>query len=209
MVNIVVFASGRGSNFRTLYQASVEGIFKARIAGLISNRAQAGAVAFAHQNNIPVAIVKPADFSSETAFGEQLIRQLQEFKADYILLAGYLKKIPDNVVLKYPLRILNIHPALLPAFGGKGMYGMRVHEAVFEAGVKVSGVTIHFVDTEYDRGPIFLQKCVDISQCNSPQEIADTVLKIEHQIYPIAVKMLLENEVEVIGRRVILREKKT
>ena len=112
--------------------------------------------------------------------------------------------IPENVVDQYENRMLNIHPALLPAFGGKGMYGMRVHEAVFDSGAQFSGVTVHFVTKEYDAGPILLQKTVDTRHCQSPQEIAEKVLAIEHKTYSEAVKILLEKNIQFTGKRVFL-----
>ncbi|MFQ5583647.1 MAG: phosphoribosylglycinamide formyltransferase, partial [Calditrichia bacterium] len=131
---------------------------------------------------------------------------LAEYNVNYIILAGYVKKIPDNLIDQYQNRIVNIHPALLPAFGGKGMYGMHVHRAVFESGAQYSGVTVHLVNNEYDAGPILLQKVVDIHDCQSPEEIASRVLAVEHRVFPDALKILLEKNIEIRGKRVIVND---
>ncbi len=135
-------------------------------------------------------------------FGNAIWDALNKYRVELVILAGYLKKIPENVVSAFNNRIVNIHPSLLPAFGGKGMYGRRVHQAVFASGTKISGVTVHLVNNEYDAGPIVLQKAVEIEDCHSPEEIADKVLAYEHKIFPKAIKLLVENEPEVIGNRV-------
>lgn len=206
MIQIAVLASGRGSNFRAILEKIQEGFLACQMAALISDNSNAGALEFAEQNHIPTYVVEPREFSTPDSFGKQLIGILTERKVEYILLAGYLKKIPDNVVDHFENRIVNIHPALLPAFGGKGMYGIHVHEAVFDSGAQVSGVTVHFVNKEYDAGPILLQKSVDIRRCRSAGEIAEKVLTMEHQIYAQAVKILLEKEIRVKGKRVIFND---
>ncbi|HEX2981902.1 MAG TPA: formyltransferase family protein, partial [Ignavibacteriales bacterium] len=129
---------------------------------------------------------------------------LQKLNIDLITLAGYLKKIPDEICSLYTNRMINIHPALLPAFGGKGMYGMNVHKAVFDSSAKVSGATVHFVNEVYDSGAIIMQKCVDISGVTSPEEIAEKVLKVEHEIFPAAILKLADNKVKIKNNRVYL-----
>lgn len=204
MTKIAVFASGRGSNFQVVYQRTKDGYLPAEIALLICDNPQAGASAFAAAHDIPCAVIRPKDFPTPEMFGEELLEALSAQQIEFIVLAGYLKKIPGNVVQRYANRIVNIHPALLPAFGGKGMYGMRVHEAVFRSGAKISGLTVHLVNDEYDTGPIVLQKAVAIDDCNSPEEIARKVLEYEHQALPEAIKLLLETSYAVEGNRVIL-----
>jgi phosphoribosylglycinamide formyltransferase-1 len=119
-----------------------------------------------------------------------------------VALAGYLKKIPSDIVRRYHHRMVNIHPALLPSFGGKGMYGRRVHEAVLESGVRWTGVTVHLVDEEYDTGPIILQEPVPVYPGDSVEELAARVLEIEHQLYPRALNLVAETRVRVEGRKV-------
>jgi phosphoribosylglycinamide formyltransferase-1 len=208
VTKIAVFASGRGSNFQTIYKKIKEGFIPAQIVLLITDNDKAGAITFAFEHNIPFSVVKPKDFYTSEIFGVELLRLLELYEAEFIILAGYLKKIPSNVIDRYQNRIVNIHPALLPSFGGKGMYGHRVHEAVFNSGVKLSGVTVHLVNNEYDAGPIVLQRAVNIEACNLPEEIAAEVLKEEHKAFPEALKRLLENEVIVEGQRVIIRKPK-
>ncbi len=206
VTKIAVFASGRGSNFREIYKNTRSGFIPAEISLLVSDNPRAGIIPFAEEHSIPVSIIQPKLFSSTQSFGTAILDVLTAEQIEYIVLAGYLKKIPENVVSAFNNRIINIHPALLPAFGGKGMYGKHVHQAVFEAGVKVSGITIHLVNEEYDSGPILLQRATDISHCETPEEIASTVLKLEHKALPEAVKLLLENDPEIDGNRVIIRK---
>jgi phosphoribosylglycinamide formyltransferase-1 len=206
VTKIAVFASGKGSNFRAIFNKIQEGYLSCQIDVLISDDAKAGALVFAEQNGIHTNIVKPKEFQTPETFGERLLAILTEHQINYILLAGYLKKIPDNVIDQFENRILNIHPALLPAFGGKGMYGSHVHQTVYDSGAQVSGVTVHFVNKVYDEGPILLQKAVDIRECHSPESIAEKVLAMEHQVYSQAVKILLEKDIKIQGKRVIIND---
>ncbi len=209
MTNIAVFASGRGSNFMNLYQAVQEGTLPASIALVVSNNPGAPVVQTARQWNIPVRVLSPTKYSDPHQYEQELLLTLQEFAIDWIALAGYMKKIPESIIHRYPNRIVNIHPALLPAFGGKGMYGMHVHRAVFESGAQVSGVTIHFVNEEYDAGAIIYQEPVVIRECRSPDAIAQKVLSVEHRVYPYVLKKLLTEPFEVIGKRVYFKQKET
>lgn len=202
MKNIAVFASGRGSNFKHIYQNIRQGKIPATVKCLITDNRKAGALDFARENSIPAFTIFPKDFNSSEKFGQAILEVLIRFSIDWIVLAGYLKKIPDNVVTAYDNRILNIHPALLPAFGGKGMYGSHVHQAVFDSGAKVSGVSVHLVNTEYDAGPIVMQQAVEIDDCRKPEEIAAKVLKVEHILYSEAIRKVLTKQFEVRGNRV-------
>jgi phosphoribosylglycinamide formyltransferase-1 len=200
---IAVFASGRGSNFIKIFENIQNGYITAKIACVISNKPEAGALAFAEKEKIKTFLINPKDFTTPELFGEELLQVLNQQKVEWIVLAGYLKKIPENVVQQYSNRIVNIHPALLPAFGGKGMYGMHVHEAVFNSGSKVSGVTVHLVNDVYDSGPIVLQKAVDIEHCRNPEEIAKTVLAVEHQVYSEALRKLIDESFRIEHNQVI------
>ncbi|HFE63930.1 MAG TPA: phosphoribosylglycinamide formyltransferase [Caldithrix sp.] len=202
MKNIAVFASGRGSNFKHIYQNIQQGKIPAIIKCLITDNHKAGALDFARENAIPTFTISPQEFNSSHKFGQAIMEVLSRFSIDWIVLAGYLKKIPNNVVAVYSNRILNIHPALLPAFGGKGMYGSRVHQAVFASGAKISGVTVHLVNTEYDAGPIVTQRAMEIDDCRTPEEIAAKVLKVEHVLYSEAILKVLTKKFEVRGNRV-------
>ena len=203
LTKLAVFASGRGSNFQTVHNKIQAGFIPAEINLLITDNDKAGAIQFADENNIAVEIIKPKEFPSPESFGEAILKPLNRYGINMIVLAGYLKKIPENVVEIFNNRILNIHPALLPAFGGKGMYGIRVHQAVYDSGAKISGATVHLVNNEYDSGPIVLQQAVEIDDCYSPEAIAGKVLACEHQIFPEAIKRLVEQEYRIEGNRVI------
>lgn len=200
-MNIAVFASGRGSNFQALLHAIDAGFLPARIVVLISNKADAGAMEIARVQNIPAHHLSQKMFSSEEAMADTMLGVLEKNDVDFIALAGYLKKIPAPVIRQYRNRIVNIHPALLPSFGGEGMYGHRVHESVLASGEKISGATVHVVDEEYDRGPIVLQQTVVIAPDETPETLAAKVLKVEHEIFPLALKAFAEGRVKVEGRK--------
>jgi len=201
-MNIAVFASGRGSNFQAILDAINAGFLPARITVLISNNSDAGAFKIAHKYNIPTQHFSQKMFFSEETLADAMLEVLEKYHTEFIVLAGYLKKIPVQVIRQYRNRIINIHPALLPSFGGLGMYGHYVHEAVIASGEKVSGATIHLVDEEYDRGPIVLQKSLRVAPDDTPDSLAAKVLKIEHEILPLALKAFAEGRVKIEGRKV-------
>jgi formyltetrahydrofolate-dependent phosphoribosylglycinamide formyltransferase len=205
MLNVAIFASGRGSNFLRIQECISEGKIQAKICCLITDNAEAGAIEYAKKFGMEVYVVHPKNYKKSEFFGHKLLEILDILKIDWIILAGYLKKIPENVVIKFANRILNIHPALLPAFGGKGMYGMHVHRAVLDSGAKISGVTVHLVNNEYDKGPVVMQRAVDIENCETAQEIASAVLKVEHQLYSEAVQRLFSLSFTVVGNRVVFK----
>jgi phosphoribosylglycinamide formyltransferase-1 len=204
-MNIAVFASGRGSNFLAILNAIQSGALSARVALLLSNNANAGALETARERNIPALHVSEKQFQSTEYFSAAVLDVLHKNNVDFIALAGYLKKIPPVVVRQYRNRILNVHPALLPKFGGPGMYGHHVHEAVIAAREPISGATVHLVDEEFDRGPIVLQKSVAVSPSDSPETLAQKVLAIEHEIYPIALTAFAEKRVQIEGNTVWLK----
>jgi phosphoribosylglycinamide formyltransferase-1 len=201
-MNIAIFASGRGSNFQAILSAIDVGFLPARITVLISNRSDARALDIARARKIQTSHLSQKMFPSEEALAEAILNVLSQQRAELLVLAGYLKKIPLQVVRRYRNRIVNIHPALLPLFGGAGLYGHFVHEAVIASGMKVSGATVHLVDEEYDRGPIVMQKTVEITQEDTPDLLAAKVLKIEHEIFPLALKAFAEGKIKIEGRKV-------
>ncbi len=205
MLKIAVFVSGRGSNFQAVLNEINSRGLNAEIKYLISDKLNCGAIEIAKENGIKVFSVSEIIKENFIDYTE-LIKNFTESKIELIVLAGFLKKIPDQLIEKFENRIINIHPALLPSFGGKGMYGMNVHKAVFETSAKVSGATIHFVDKVYDNGKIIYQKCVDISEVNSPEEIAEKILKIEHEILPFVIKKFSENKISFEKNRVIIQQ---
>jgi formyltetrahydrofolate-dependent phosphoribosylglycinamide formyltransferase len=199
-MNIGVFASGRGSNFQAILNAIQGGALPARVTLVLSNKSDAGACEIARALTIPVVHLSQTQFPDEASFAAAMLGALRKHEVQVIALAGYLKKIPAVVVDAYRNRILNIHPALLPSFGGPGMYGHHVHEAVIASGAKLTGATVHLVDEEFDRGPIIFQKAVAVEEGDTPETLAARVLKIEHEIYPLVLKAFAENKVMINGR---------
>lgn len=181
---LAVLASGRGSNLQAIID-HFDGLGRlATVVLVASNRADAPALARAASASIETARFNAADDGSE------LLALLRRFRVDLVILAGYLKRIPPQVIDAFRGRILNVHPALLPAFGGEGMYGGRVHEAVLAAGAEKTGVTVHLVDNDYDRGPIVSQWIVPVLAGDSADSLAARVLEVEHIVYPRAVEMV-------------------
>lgn len=202
---IAVFASGRGSNFNAILSKIKEGYIPASVGLCISNNPNAGVLNIAESNGIPAKVFLPKSYTDSQSYNDSILDELIKEEIDYIVLAGYLKMIGRQIVDRFNNKIINVHPALLPAFGGKGMYGHYVHEAVFNRGVKLSGATVHLVNNEYDAGPIVLQKSVSIEQAQNPEEIAEKVLKIEHEIFPKAVELLVGDRITVDKLRVQIK----
>lgn len=179
-MRVAVLASGGGTNLQALLD-TCRGDARARVVLVASNRPTAGALQRARMAGVPTVVLEdPAD-------GAALIRLLEEHRIDLVVLAGYLKLVPEDAVRAFEGRMINIHPALLPSFGGKGMYGRRVHEAVLASGATVSGPTVHLVSAEYDRGPIVAQWPVPVAHDDTPETLAARVLDIEHQLLPAVV----------------------
>jgi phosphoribosylglycinamide formyltransferase-1 len=204
-LKIAVLASGRGSNLAALISAIERGELHAQIVLVVSNKADAGALEIARSSGIPALHLSSETFPSLSAFEQALLSSLQLRPPDVIALAGYLKKIGGAIIHAYKNRIVNIHPALLPAFGGKGMYGLKVHQAVLEYGCKVTGVTVHLVDDEYDTGPPILQRCVPVLPDDTPETLAARVLEVEHKVYAEALQLFAEDRIEVVGRQVRIK----
>ena len=183
---LAVLASGRGSNLQAIVD-HFDNLTRERIAKVVlvaSNRADSPALIRAATASIDIADFDAADD------GGQLLALLRQFRVDLVVLAGYLKRIPSKVIREYAGRIINIHPALLPAFGGEGMYGARVHEAVIASGAKETGVTVHLVDDDYDRGPIVAQWRVPVEKSDTTESLAARVLNVEHIVYPRTIEMV-------------------
>jgi len=195
---LAVFVSGRGSNLRALLDsAALKNLIE--VKAVVGDKLNCPAFDIAKNFSIPVYCVgKKEGFISF----DDLEIIFKDFKIDLIVLAGFLKLIPENFVRAFCNKIINIHPALLPAFGGSGMYGMNVHRAVYESSARVSGASVHFVDETYDTGKIIAQRCVDISGVKSPEEIAERVLSIEHQLLPFVIEKIALGKVFVENNRV-------
>jgi phosphoribosylglycinamide formyltransferase-1 len=193
---IAVFASGGGSNLGALLERFPPGNER-EVALVVSDRTDAGALARAGAARVPTRVVRPRDFATPEEYGLQLVRLLRDNEIDLIVLAGFLRKVPAAVVEAFPLRIVNVHPALLPRFGGEGMYGERVHAAVLAAGERESGASVHFVDAEYDRGPVIAQARVPVRPDDTPASLARRVLEEEHRLLPEVVGLIASGRVSV------------
>lgn len=192
MINIVVFASGSGTNFQSIIDAADSGQIDGRIRGLITNKTGVQAIERAKNHGISYATLSPSQFSTTSEYTEILLDQLNNWNTDLIALAGYMIKIPPDVIREYEGRIVNIHPALLPKYGGKGFYGMNVHRAVIENNETESGCTVHLVTEEYDEGPILAQKKVPVKDSDDPSALAERVLKEEHKLFPKVIGKLAD-----------------
>ncbi len=198
MLRLAIFVSGRGSNLRAVLESpKLKNLID--VKAVVGDKINCPAFEIAESNSIPVySVGKKEGFISF----DELRTILIDLKIDLIVLAGFLKLIPENFVKAFQNKIINIHPALLPSFGGAGMYGINVHRAVFESSAQVSGASVHFVDETYDTGKIIAQRCVDISDVKSPEEIAERVLRIEHQILPEVIEKIALGRVFVENIRV-------
>jgi len=184
MKNIVLFASGNGSNAEEIIK-----FFKnseiGKVVAIFSNKAEAKVLDRAKNHNIPSVVF------NKTQLNEGFVlEQLHQFQPDLIVLAGFLLKFPESILKEYP-KVINIHPALLPKYGGKGMYGMNVHQAVLENNEKETGITIHYVNEHYDEGEFIFQKAVNIEDCKTAEEIAQKVHELEHQYFPEVIGKLI------------------
>jgi phosphoribosylglycinamide formyltransferase-1 len=200
-IAILVSGQGRGSNMAAIIDACQRGEVDGQVVLVIGTRREAPALQRATEKGVPTCVISPRNLTEEE-YAHRLLHALDEAKVDLVCLAGYMRLLPTPVVQAYAGRVMNIHPALLPLFGGKGMYGEHVHRAVLESGVKVSGCTVHFVDEHYDTGPIIVQRCVPIEEEDTWETLAARVLAQEHQAYVQAVKLFAQGRLRVEGRRV-------
>ncbi len=193
MKRIVVFASGSGSNFQSILDAISTGEISAECVGLVCDREGIGAIDRAMFAKIPVFVVRRRDYEDYDNYALAMIANLQSLDPDLIVLAGYLSKVPNMVVEYWRGKIINIHPALLPKFGGKGFYGIHVHSAVLATGESESGCTVHFVDEVYDNGSIIAQARVPVLIDDSPETLQHRVLVEEHKLLPEVVRKLINS----------------
>jgi len=191
-MNIVVLVSGGGTNL----QAIIDGINNktienTKIVEVVSNNANAYALTRAKDNGIPAKCISPKDFDSRDEFNEALVEEMDKVNPDLIVLAGFLVNIPAKMVARFPKKIINIHPSLIPSFCGKGYYGLKVHEGALKRGVKITGATVHFVDEGTDTGPILLQKAVEVKDGDTPEMLQRRVMEeAEWVILPAAINMI-------------------
>jgi phosphoribosylglycinamide formyltransferase-1 len=199
-VNIAVLVSGRGSNLQSIIDNIESGYIKgAQIKLVISNVADAYALERASKYGIDAVCVEPSNFENKAEYEKQVLETLLSYNTDLVLLAGYMRILGKEIIAAYRDRIMNIHPALLPAF-----MGLHAQRQALEYGVKVAGCTVHFVDEGLDTGPIILQRCVEVLPEDSEDSLADRILEQEHKIFPEAVKLFVEGKLKVEGRVVLI-----
>ncbi len=196
MVRIAVLISGGGTDLQSIIDAKQAGKINGEIALVVSNRKAAYGLERAKKAGIPTAVIHKQ---------ENLIKKLEKEEIDLVVLAGYLAILSEEIIAKYPNRIINIHPSLIPSFCGPGMYGLHVHEAILKRGVKVSGATVHFVNEEVDGGPIIMQRAVPIDDLDSAEAIQERVLEIEHVILPEAVALYCDGRIQIEEGRVKIK----
>jgi phosphoribosylglycinamide formyltransferase-1 len=195
LVRLAVFASGQGSNLQAIYYSILHGtLHSVELALVISNNSNSGAMLFAKEHEIPTVHLSILKFGNdEDMFASAMLAELEENHIEFIVLAGYMKRLPDIVLKTYTKRIINIHPALLPEFGGAGMYGMNVHNTVIAQKKEFSGATVHYVEGDYDTGEIILQAKCPVLKNDTPQSLAERVQKIEHTILPQAIQIVADS----------------
>ena len=198
-MNICIFASGTGSNFQAILNAKSKGLIHSQIRLFITNNSTCGAAEIARNYKIDLIHISRKIYPdhSDKEYRNLFISALKNYQIDLVVLAGYMKKIDAEIVREYKNRIINIHPALLPAFGGEKMYGLNVHKAVIESGVKLSGLTIHFVDVNYDNGEIIFQKCVDIEDSDDEYSLQKKILQLEHECYPEIIRRIEKGLIKI------------
>ena len=207
--NIVVLVSGGGTNLQSLIDSEKKGMFgESRITCVISSKDGVYALERAKKNGIKTRVVKRKDYSDIVLYSKALADALTEEKADLAVLAGFLTVFDGQVYERFPNKIINIHPALIPSFCGKGFYGLHVHEAALEKGVKISGATAHFVVPECDAGPIILQKAVEVMENDTPESLQRRIMEeAEWKILPEAVKLFCEDRLTVKNGKTYIKER--
>lgn len=201
-LKIAVLASGSGSNLQALIDAVACGSIKGQIDIVITDRLGAYALQRAENHGIAALCIDRKSYTNKADFDLHLINNLNEIHPDLIILAGYLSILSSELTHKYQGKIINIHPSLLPAFGGKGFYGEKVHKAVIESGAKISGATVHFVDENTDTGPIILQQSVEVLDDDTPETLAKRVLSVEHSLIVKAAELFCDKKLKLEDRNV-------
>lgn len=208
MLRIAVCVSGGGTNLQAIIDGiKYEQITNTEISVVISNNADAYALQRAESNQIPAVCVSPKDYENRESFHQAFLETLDSYGVDLVVLAGFLVVLPPQMVTKYKHRIINIHPSLIPSFCGKGYYGLKVHEAALERGVKVTGATVHFVDEGTDTGPIILQQAVPVKQGDTPESLQRRVMEMaEWIILPKAIHLIANGRVAVFDKTVMIEK---
>ncbi len=208
MLRVVVCVSGGGTNLQAIIDGIANGsVFHTEIVRVVCNNPGARALERAKAAGIESVCVSPKDFEDRGAFGEALCRSVEEASPDLIVLAGFMVKVPTELIKKYENRIINVHPALIPAFCGTGYYGLRVHEAALARGVKITGATVHFVDEGMDTGPIIMQKAVEVHEDDTPETLQKRVMQeAEWVILPWCINLIAAGQVKVENGKVTVTE---
>lgn len=203
MTTIGILISGRGSNMQAIVNACREGLVPAEVGLVVSNRADAAGLEWAHRAGVPTAVLPHRDYADREAHDRAVVERLREAGAEWVCLAGYMRLLCRAFVEAYPSRILNIHPSLLPAFPG-----LDAQKQAWSWGAKISGCTVHLVDLELDHGPIVVQRAISVSDGDTPETLAARILEQEHVAYPEALRLLLAGGWRLEGRRVVARSVK-
>ena len=208
MLKMAVLVSGGGTNLQAIIDKIADGgITNAEISVVISNNKNAYALERAKKHGIEALCISPKQYESRQQFNEALLAAIQSYQVDLVVLAGCLVVIPEIMVKAYPNKIINIHPALIPSFCGTGYYGLKVHEAVLERGVKVTGATVHFVDEGTDTGPIILQKAVSVEEGDTPEILQRRVMEqAEWKILPQAIDLIANGKVQIVDGKVSITQ---
>ncbi len=208
MKNIVVLVSGGGTNLQALIDAEKSGIIKGgKITCVISSKPGAYALERAANNGIPTKVIPRRDYADSVSYSRAILDALNEEKADLVVLAGFMTILDECVTSAYPYKIINVHPALIPSFCGEGFYGLKVHEAALEYGVKVSGATIHFVNEKADAGAIILQGTVDVLRDDTPEVLQKRIMEnVEWKLLPKAVSLFCQDRIEISDGRAYVKE---
>lgn len=207
MLNIVVLVSGGGTNLQALIDAQNRGeIENGKITCVISSKPDAYALQRAKDNNIKSRVLNRKDFDNVSDYSKAMLDTLLEEKADLIVYAGFMTILDESICKAFPNKMINVHPALIPSFCGKGFYGLHVHEAALEKGVKISGATVHFVTEVCDGGPIILQKAIEVLDNDTPESLQKRIMEqVEWKILPQAVSLFCQGRIEVVGSKTIIK----
>lgn len=205
-INIGVLISGGGTNLQALIDSIKEKHINAKIQLVISNKRDAYGLKRAENNNIEAIYINKKDYKDESDYNKKLIEEFKSRNIELIVLAGYLRVLSSEFIKEFEMRIINIHPSLIPSFSGKGYYGELVHKAVLDRGVKVTGATVHFVDEGTDTGPIIMQRCIDIDENETIETLQSKVLEVEHEILIEAVRLYCNDMIKVQAGKVNIRK---
>jgi len=207
MLRIAALVSGGGTNLQAIIDSIEQGkITNTKIEVVISNKKNVYALERAQKYGIPTAVISPKDYDNREDFNQTLLETIESYKVDLVVLAGYLVILPEVLIQRYKNKIINVHPSLIPSFCGTGYYGLKVHEAVLERGIKITGATVHFVDEGTDTGPIILQKTVQVLEDDSPELLQRRVMEeAEWNILPEAINLIANGRLQIKNNRVYIK----